>query len=155
MLQSFLQILGITDTRLRDPQTCYLHGIGYNLLPPTYVLTNGFLQFCFAKDLIVYDPIPQRFQNFVVQLFDFLYFQKYFLYFKKYFFLGVVIILHGLEWEAEYKYVLSLSYIRNHLYKKSLQKWIYFPPSSVETFPEFIWPSAQGFTNMSMVNCIS
>ena len=45
MLQSFLQILGITDTRLRDPQTYYLHGIGYNLLPPTYVLTNSFLHF--------------------------------------------------------------------------------------------------------------
>lgn len=91
MLQSFLQIFGITDTRLRDPQTCFLHGIGDNLLPPTYVLTNSFLQFCFAKDLIVYDPIPQRFQNFVVQWFDFLYFQKYFLYFKKYFFFALVL----------------------------------------------------------------
>ena len=44
-------------------------------------------------------------------------------------------------------------------WKSSLQeeftKVNLFPPSSVETLPEFIWPSAQGFTNMSMVNCIS
>lgn len=147
MLQSFLQIFGITDTRLRDPQTCFLHGIGDNLLPPTYVLTNSFSSFVLLRIWLYMIPYLRDSKTLWFSDLTFYTFKSTFYTLKNTF---LALVLFCMVWMRSRisKYVLSLSYIRNHLYKKSLQSEFISPQVS-GNISRVYWPSAQGFTSNS------